>query len=277
MRVLTTQRIRVALRCSQFAARASSTVARVSPNPHPALGWFTACVATLIAMADPTLLLVDDEDNLRSMLEAALRHSGFEVHCAASGRSAIEVATGVRPDLIVLDVMLPDLDGFEVCRRLRQDGVRTPVVFLTAKDGTEDKVRGLTLGGDDYLIKPFSLEELVARINAVLRRTGAMGAESSTLRCGDLVLDDDAHRVTRAGEDVSLSPTEFNLLRFLMQNVGRVMSKSQILDHVWEFDFGGDGGIVETYIGYLRRKVDDAEPKMIHTVRGVGYTLRVPA
>lgn len=211
------------------------------------------------------------------MLEAALRHSGFEVHCAASGRSAIEVATGVRPDLIVLDVMLPDLDGFEVCRRLRQDGVRTPVVFLTAKDGTEDKVRGLTLGGDDYLIKPFSLEELVARINAVLRRTGAMGAESSTLRCGDLVLDDDAHRVTRAGEDVSLSPTEFNLLRFLMQNVGRVMSKSQILDHVWEFDFGGDGGIVETYIGYLRRKVDDAEPKMIHTVRGVGYTLRVPA
>lgn len=228
-------------------------------------------------MANPTLLLVDDEDNLRSMLEAALRHSGFDVHAVADGRSAIEVATGVRPDLIVLDVMLPDLDGFEVCRRLRQDGVRTPVVFLTAKDGTEDKVRGLTLGGDDYLIKPFSLEELVARINAVLRRTGAKGADSSTLRCGDLVLDDDAHRVTRSGAEISLSPTEFNLLRFLMQNVGRVMSKAQILDHVWEFDFGGDGGIVETYIGYLRRKVDDTDPKMIHTVRGVGYTLRVPA
>ncbi len=228
-------------------------------------------------MANPTLLLVDDEDNLRSMLEAALRHSGFDVHPAASGRAALDVAAGLRPDLIVLDVMLPDLDGFEVCRRLRQDGVRTPVVFLTAKDGTEDKVRGLTLGGDDYLIKPFSLEELVARINAVLRRTGTKGAESSTLRCGDLVLDDDAHRVTRSGADISLSPTEFNLLRFLMQNVGRVMSKAQILDHVWEFDFGGDGGIVETYIGYLRRKVDDTDPKMIHTVRGVGYTLRVPA
>ncbi|UDY35539.1 response regulator transcription factor [Dermatobacter hominis] len=225
----------------------------------------------------PTLLLVDDEDNLRSMLEAALRHSGFDVHPAANGREAIDVAVGLRPDLIVLDVMLPDLDGFEVCRRLRNDGVRTPVVFLTAKDGTEDKVRGLTLGGDDYLVKPFSLEELVARIGAVLRRTGAVGPDTSVLRCGDLVLDDDAHRVTRGGDEVQLSPTEFNLLRFLMQNAGRVMSKAQILDHVWEFDFGGDGGIVETYIGYLRRKVDTIDPKMIHTIRGVGYTLRVPA
>ena len=222
----------------------------------------------------PTLLLVDDEDNLRSMLEAALRHTGFEVHPAANGRDALEIAGRLQPDLIVLDVMLPDLDGFEVCRRLRNDGVRMPVVFLTAKDGTEDKVRGLTLGGDDYLVKPFSLEELVARINAVLRRSGAMAADTSVLTCGDLVLDDDAHRVTKAGVDVQLSPTEFNLLRFLLQNSGRVLSKAQILDHVWEFDFGGDGGIVETYIGYLRRKLDTTEPRLIQTIRGVGYTLR---
>jgi two-component system, OmpR family, response regulator len=222
----------------------------------------------------PTLLLVDDEDNLRSMLEAALRHTGFEVHPVANGRDALEAATRIRPDLIVLDVMLPDLDGFEVCRRLRSDGVRMPVVFLTAKDGTEDKVRGLTLGGDDYLVKPFSLEELVARINAVLRRSGAVAADTSVLTCRDLVLDDDAHRVTKAGTEVALSPTEYNLLRFLLLNAGRVLSKAQILDHVWEFDFGGDGGIVETYIGYLRRKIDTSEPRLIQTIRGVGYTLR---
>ncbi len=222
----------------------------------------------------PTLLLVDDEDNLRSMLEAALRHTGFDVHPVASGRDALDAAPRIRPDLIVLDVMLPDLDGFEVCRRLRSDGVRMPVVFLTAKDGTEDKVRGLTLGGDDYLVKPFSLEELVARINAVLRRSGAVAADTSVLSCGDIELDDDAHRVTKAGEEVSLSPTEYNLLRFLLLNAGRVLSKAQILDHVWEFDFGGDGGIVETYIGYLRRKLDTTEPRLIQTIRGVGYTLR---
>jgi two-component system OmpR family response regulator len=225
-------------------------------------------------MAAPTVLLVDDEDNLRSMLEAALRHHGFEVHPAANGRDAIGMAHAVVPDMIVLDVMMPDLDGFEVCRRLRSEGVKAPVVFLTAKDTTEDKVRGLTLGGDDYLVKPFSLEELVARIQAVLRRTGQVGSLESVLRCDDLVLDDDAHRVTRAGREVSLSPTEFNLLRFLLANQGRVLSKAQILDHVWDFDFNGDGGIVETYIGYLRRKLDDGEDKLIHTVRGVGYTLR---
>lgn len=180
------------------------------------------------------------------------------------------------PDLMVLDVMMPDLDGFEVCRRLRNEGVKVPVVFLTARDGTDDVIRGLTLGGDDYLVKPFSLEELVARINAVLRRTGAGGSMDSILRCDDLVLDDDAHRVTKAGAEVALSPTEFNLLRYLLQNQGRVLSKAQILDHVWDFDFGGDGGIVETYIGYLRRKVDRGDPKLIHTIRGVGYTLRLP-
>lgn len=227
-----------------------------------------------VPMSTPTLLLVDDEEHLRSMLDAALRHHGFDVHAVASGREALEVAAATAPDLIVLDVMMPDLDGFEVCRRMRSDGIKAPVVFLTAKDDTEDKVRGLTLGGDDYLIKPFSLEELVARINAVLRRAGAAVPADAVLRCADLVLDDDAHRVTRAGEDVALSPTEFNLLRFLLVNQGRVLSKAQILDHVWNFDFGGDGGIVETYIGYLRRKVDRGDVKLIHTIRGVGYTLR---
>lgn len=225
-------------------------------------------------MAMPTLLLVDDEDNLRSMLDAALRHHGFDVHPVADGRQALAQVGTVVPDLIVLDVMMPDLDGFEVCRRLRNDGVKAPVLFLTAKDATEDKVRGLTLGGDDYLVKPFSLEELVARIQAVLRRSGSGGLTDSVHSCADLVLDDDAHRVTRGGVDVSLSPTEFNLLRYLLVNQGRVLSKAQILDHVWNFDFGGDGGIVETYVGYLRRKMDTGEHKLLHTIRGVGYTLR---
>jgi len=224
-------------------------------------------------VAGERLLLVDDEDNLRSMLEAALRYEGFDVRAAASGRDALAAAGSDGPDLIVLDVMLPDLDGFEVCRRLRNDGVRIPVLFLTARDGTDDKVRGLTLGGDDYLVKPFSLEELVARIGAVLRRSG-LARSGAVLRCADLELDDDAHVVRRAGVEVRLSPTEYNLLRFLMANQGRVVSKPQILDHVWQYDFGGDGGVVETYIGYLRKKVDASEPHLIHTVRGFGYSLR---
>jgi two-component system OmpR family response regulator len=225
-------------------------------------------------MSGETLLLVDDEDNLRSMLEAALRHSGFEVHAVESGRAALAVVGDVEPDLVVLDVMLPDLDGFEVCRRWRQENRRTPVVFLTARDGTDDTVRGLTTGGDDYIVKPFSLQELVARIQAVLRRTGA-SRNGSTLACSDLSLDDEAHLVVRAGHAVDLSPTEFNLLRFLLANQGRVLSKAQILDHVWSYDFGGDGGVVETYIGYLRRKLDaGGHPRLIHTIRGVGYTLR---
>jgi two-component system OmpR family response regulator len=224
-------------------------------------------------MAGERLLLVDDEDNLRSMLEAALRHVGFDVHPASTGRDALDAAGSVRPDLIVLDVMLPDLDGFQVCQRLRTAGSRTPVLFLTARDATDDKVRGLTLGGDDYLVKPFSLEELVARINAVLRRSG-LAQNGALLSCADLELDDDAHRVVRAGTEVSLSPTEYNLLHFLLVNQGRVLSKSQILDHVWQYDFGGDGGVVETYIGYLRRKLDNVDPRLIHTIRGVGYTLR---
>src|SRR3954447_20115750 len=207
------------------------------------------------------------------MLEAALRHLGFDVVSAATGREALAAAVADQPAVIVLDVMLPDLDGFEVCRRLRTEGSRTPVLFLTARDGTEDKVRGLTLGGDDYLAKPFSLEELVARINAVLRRSG-LAQSDSVLRCADLEMDDDAHRVQRAGRDVALSPTEYNLLRYLLINQGRVVSKAQILDHVWQYDFGGEGGVVETYIGYLRKKLDSTEPRLIHTIRGVGYVLR---
>jgi two-component system, OmpR family, response regulator len=227
-------------------------------------------------MAGERLLLVDDEDNLRSMLQAALRHMGFDVHPVATGREALDAVHTVRPDLIVLDVMLPDLDGFEVCRRLRNDRVHAPIVFLTAKDASEDAVRGLTLGGDDYVVKPFSLEELVARINAVLRRVGA-ARPGAVLSCADLELDDDAHQVRRAGAEVQLSPTEYNLLRYLLMNQGRVLSKAQILDHVWQYDFGGDGGVVETYIGYLRRKLDSESTKLIHTIRGVGYTLRAPA
>lgn len=226
-------------------------------------------------MTGERLLLVDDEDNLRSMLEAALRHSGFEVHPAANGRDALDAVPVVKPDLIVLDVMLPDLDGFDVCQRLRSTGDRTPVLFLTARDATEDKVRGLTMGGDDYLVKPFSLDELVARIGAVLRRTGN-AKEGAVLACADLELDDEAHLVTRAGVETPLSPTEYNLLRYLLLNQGRVLSKAQILDHVWQYDFGGDGGVVETYIGYLRKKVDHVDPRLIQTVRGVGYTIREP-
>jgi two-component system OmpR family response regulator len=225
-------------------------------------------------MSAERLLLVDDEDNLRSMLQAALRHNGFDVVSVASGRAALEAVSAQHPDLVVLDIMLPDLDGFDVCRRLRADGHKTPVLFLTARDGTEDKVRGLTLGGDDYLVKPFSIDELVARVHAVLRRVGAAKDDDTRLRCDDLMLDDDAHLVSRGGNEISLSPTEYSLLKYLLINQGRVLSKAQILDQVWHYDFGGDGGVVETYIGYLRRKIDRGRPRLIRTVRGVGYTLR---
>jgi len=225
-------------------------------------------------MSGEHLLIVDDEENLRSMLAAALRHHGFEVSSAATGREALAAVDERTPDLVVLDVMLPDLDGFEVCRRMRTGGDHTPVLFLTARDATEDKVRGLTMGGDDYLQKPFSLEELVARTTAVLRRTGQARDDHTVLACGDLELDDDAHRVTRSGVEVSLSPTEYNLLRYLLINKGRVLSKAQILDHVWQYDFGGDGGVVETYVGYLRRKLDTDGHKLITTVRGIGYSIR---
>ncbi|HVW30896.1 MAG TPA: response regulator transcription factor [Acidimicrobiia bacterium] len=222
------------------------------------------------------VLVVDDEDNITDLVSTALRYVGFEVAVAANGRQALERAASFRPELVVLDVMLPDLDGFEVVKRLRADGIRVPIVFLTARDATEDKVAGLTLGGDDYVTKPFSLEELVARVRAVLRRTSGGPEQSGRMQIADLELDEDSHQVWRAGQPVDLTATEFKLLRYLMLNARRVLSKAQILDHVWNYDFGGDGSIVETYISYLRKKVDAAEPHLIQTVRGVGYTLRPP-
>jgi two-component system OmpR family response regulator len=222
--------------------------------------------------SDSRILVVDDEENIRFLLDAALTHFGFEVRLASTGRQGLDAVRTFLPHLIVLDIMLPDIDGFEIMRRLRNDGVRTPVLFLTAKDTTSDLVRGLTLGGDDYVAKPFSLEELVARIQTVLRRAGH--GEAVTLRCDDLELDDAAHRVTRAGREIELSPTEYKLLRYLLANHGRTLTKAQILDQVWAYDFGGEANVVETYISYLRRKIDrDARP-LIKTIRGVGYSLR---
>jgi two-component system OmpR family response regulator len=227
------------------------------------------------AQARPKLLVVEDDPNIVELLSASLRFAGFEVSAVTNGAAAVSAARASRPDLVVLDVMLPDLDGFEVIRRMREGGVRTPVVFLTARDATDDKIRGLTLGGDDYVTKPFSLEELTARIRAVLRRSALDRNTSAVLTFADLELDEESHEVRRGGKLVSLSPTEFKLLRYLLLNAGRVLSKAQILDHVWQYDFRGDDSIVESYISYLRRKVDSAEPRLIHTLRGVGYVLRL--
>jgi len=227
--------------------------------------------------AEARLLVVDDEPNIVELLAASLRYAGFEVTTAPGGEQAVELARRSPPDLVVLDVMMPGLDGFGVVRRLRSEGLRAPVLFLTARDGTEDKVAGLTLGGDDYVTKPFSLEEVIARIRAILRRAGGPGHPTAArLSFADLELDDDAHEVWKAGEPVLLSPTEFKLLRYFLQNSGRVLSKAQILDHVWNYDFGGDANVVESYVSYLRRKVDTTEPRLIHTLRGVGYVLRQP-
>jgi two-component system OmpR family response regulator len=228
--------------------------------------------------AEARLLVVDDEPNIVELLSASLRYAGFEVETATNGAAALQVARTFRPDLLVLDVMMPEMDGFELVRRLRGDGTRTPVLFLTARDATEDKVTGLTLGGDDYVTKPFSLEEVVARIRAVLRRTSENEARTATrLEFADLELDDETHEVWKAGSPVSLSPTEFKLLRYFLANPGRVLSKAQILDHVWNYDFGGDANVVESYVSYLRRKVDTSEPRLLQTLRGVGYVLRRPA
>jgi two-component system OmpR family response regulator len=229
--------------------------------------------------AEAKLLVVDDEPNILELLSASLRFAGFEVVTAASGHDAIKVAKAEQPDLLVLDVMLPGLDGFEVTRRLRSDGMRAPVLFLTAKDATEDKVTGLTLGGDDYVTKPFSLEEVVARIRAVLRRhkeRQSTAPVETRLRFLDIELDEDTHEVWRAGAQIALSPTEFKLLRYFMENPGRVLSKAQILDHVWHYDFGGEANVVESYVSYLRKKVDTSDPRLLHTLRGVGYVLRAP-
>ncbi|WBQ02782.1 response regulator transcription factor [Kribbella sp. CA-293567] len=224
------------------------------------------------------LLVVDDEDTVRELLSATLRFAGFAVTSAATGAEAVAAATREPPDLVLLDVMLPDVDGFEVVRQLREQRLGgtgpVPVLFLTARDQQADKVTGLSLGADDYVTKPFDLEELIARIRAILRRTS--GSTTGLLTIGDLELDTDGHQVTRAGLPVRLSATEFRLLRYLMRNTGQVVSKAQILERVWAYDFGGDASIVDTYISYLRRKVDTTEPKLIHTVHGVGYVMREP-
>ena len=222
----------------------------------------------------PRVLVVDDEENIRFLLSSAFHHAGFEVATAENGRQGLAELKAFRPDTVLLDVMMPELDGFEVCRRMRADNDHTAVIFLTASDATEDKVRGLTLGGDDYVTKPFSLEEVVARVRVVIRRMGLDPAADSRLVFADLELDEDEYRVWRAGELVDLSPTEFKLLRYFLLNPDRVLSRAQILDQVWEYDFGGGGNVVETYVSYLRKKLDRLGPSLIQTVRGVGYALR---
>jgi len=250
---------------------------RPGSGPQGAQPTPTGPLAPSSAAPEARLLVVDDEPNIVELLSASLRFAGFEVHTASSGTQALARAAEVSPDLVVLDVMMPGLDGFEVVRRMRQDGQRAPILFLTARDSVADRVTGLTVGADDYVTKPFSLEEVVARIRAVLRRAGmAPELHSERLVFADIELDDDAHEVFKAGMPVELSPTEFKLLRYLMDNAGRVLSKAQILDHVWHYDFGGEATVVETYVSYLRRKVDTTEPRLLHTVRGVGYVLRMP-
>lgn len=223
----------------------------------------------------PKVLVVDDEENISFLVSSALKLDGCEVRTAATGRDAVDEAARFGPDAIVLDVMLPDFDGFEVLRRIRNAGSTAPVLFLTARDSTDDKVLGLTSGGDDYIVKPFVLEELVARVQVALRRRGSSPL-SSRLQVHDLVLDDDAHRVWRSDEEVHLSATEYRLLHCLMANAGRAVTREQILDHVWQYDFDGESSIIESFMSNLRKKVDNGDLKLIHTVRGVGYSIREP-
>ncbi|WP_426635827.1 response regulator transcription factor [Planosporangium sp. 12N6] len=241
----------------------------------------TTAPGTGLAGTAGRLLVVDDEANIRALLSAALELTGFDVRVVGGGREALLAAAEFEPDLVVLDVMLPDLDGFAVADRLRAGDQPVPVLFLTARDAVSDRISGLAVGGDDYVTKPFSLEEVVLRIRAILRRSAAArrpggGPSYRILRYADLHLDEEAHEVRRAGTLIDLSPTEFNLLRYLLANAGRVVSKAEILDRVWHYDFGGDGRIVESYVYYLRRKIDRYGPPLIHTVRGVGYALRLP-
>jgi len=228
------------------------------------------------SMPNGRILVVDDEPNIVDVVSMALRFQGFEVDTAATGRDALAAVERFRPQVMVLDVMLPDMEGFEVADRLGAQRGHVPIIFLTARDATEDKLRGLSIGGDDYVTKPFSLEELVARIRVILRRTGGSDGDDSRLVFEDLELDEDTREVSRAGEPVDLTATEYRLLHYLMLNPRRVLTRSQILDHVWEYDFGGDARVLETYVSYLRKKLDVHGPSLIHTARGVGYALRPP-
>jgi len=224
------------------------------------------------------ILVVDDEANIVELLAVSLKFQGFEVSTATNGVQALDRARASRPDAVILDVMMPGMDGFSVLRRLRDEGIDAPALFLTARDSLQDKVAGLTLGGDDYVTKPFSLEEVVARLRVILRRVGKTGTETRNTRMtfADIELDEETHEVWKAGEPVSLSPTEFTLLRYFVINAGTVLSKPKILDHVWRYDFGGDVNVVESYVSYLRRKIDTGEKRLLHTLRGVGYVLREP-
>jgi two-component system OmpR family response regulator len=222
------------------------------------------------------ILVVDDEPNIAELLSAALTFEGYQVGVAATGAEALEQVRAFRPHLVMLDVMLPDFDGNEVCRRLRNQGEQVPIVFLTARDTTQDKVAGLSMG-EDYVTKPFSIEALTARVGAILRRAGeVVAADASILQFADLTMNVDTHEVWRDEVSIELTATEFNLLRYLLENARRVISKSELLDNVWGFEFRGDPNIVETYISYLRKKIDDRDPALIHTIRRVGYTLRLP-
>ncbi|WP_432841965.1 response regulator transcription factor [Dactylosporangium sp. CA-092794] len=222
------------------------------------------------------VLVVDDDDHISELLLTTLRFARFLAASAASGADALRRLEDFQPELAILDVMLPDIDGFEVARRLRRGGHRFPVLFLTARDATADIVTGLMLGGDDYVTKPFSVAEVIARVHTLLRRTRGEPADDGVLACADLLIDEQAHQVRRAGQLIELSPTEFRLLRYLMINAGRVVSKAQILDRVWQYDFGGDASVVEKFMSTLRRKIDFTGPPLLHTVRGFGYVLRAP-
>ena len=236
-----------------------------------------------MVMTEPTatpvkVLVVDDEPNIVDLLNVSLKFQGFEVESAESGQQALELARDFQPDAFILDVMMPGMDGFELMGKLREEGLDGPVLFLTAKDSVEDRIHGLTIGADDYVTKPFSLEEVITRLRVILRR-GKVAEEDTgdaTIRYADLTLNDETHEVTKSGEIIELSPTEFNLLRYLMLNAEVVLSKAKILDNVWHYDFGGDGNVVESYISYLRRKIDTGDVPLIQTVRGVGYVLRTP-
>jgi two-component system OmpR family response regulator len=228
---------------------------------------------------EPLVLVVDDEEHITELVAMGLGYNGFEVQRVASGRAALDAVERRRPDLIVLDVMLPDLDGFEVARRLRQAegaGTRVPIIFLTARDTTQDKIEGLRLGSDDYVTKPFSIEELIERVKAVLRRSSGIGPGPSKLSYADLDLDEDTRDVWRAGKLIELTPTEYKLLHYLLSNARRVLTREQILEKVWDYTFAGNASVLETYISYLRHKIDHVDPPLIHTVRGVGYSLRLP-